>query len=299
MSDSSLAPVQRNRRYRYARSISRVVRFRTLPKAEKLYRQSASPMVLKRKLFTFDCYLDVSRSLLHNLLYLDGESVIGERNMLKRLVRPGMCVVDVGANIGYYLLMFEKYLRGSGTVVCIEPSPENLVELKRNIRGNGFNNVVLHENASGSRKDVVSIKGGINSGVVTKGEGIYQAAICRLDEQVTQKVDFLKIDVDGYEGQVLEGAEGIMRRYKPVLFLEYHPLLVGQHGYSLKKTYEIISKYYKDISIYDVPEEMNILQKVRIRYLGSDPVRRLGDDGQSVEDSHIGHQYGTFWIVCR
>jgi FkbM family methyltransferase len=75
------------------------------------------------------------------LLYLEGERSIAERYLIRGLLSPGMRVVDVGVNIGNYLLMFERGMGPSWKIVCITPSPWNLPGLKENIRSNGFGSV--------------------------------------------------------------------------------------------------------------------------------------------------------------
>ena len=64
--------------------------------------------LVKRPFAGGDLFLDLARSQTQRLLWLNGERVVGERSLLASLLRPGMFVVDVGANIGYYLLMLER-----------------------------------------------------------------------------------------------------------------------------------------------------------------------------------------------
>ncbi len=70
-----------------------------------------------------------------------------------------------------------------------------------------------------------------------------------LDDVLTERVDFIKIDVEGYEGQVLEGARKSLERWKPNLFLEIHPaMLAGSH--TLESILDLLSRYYDDIRFY-------------------------------------------------
>ena len=210
-------------KYKFSRFTFWLFRFKTLARVKRIFSSVESPCFIRRSLFNYKFCLDVSRSVTHQLLFLEGERFIHERFLLSKLLKPGMRVVDIGANIGYYLLLFEKYIGSEGEVICIEPSVENLSELKKNIEINRFVNVKLFDVAIGMDDGTTGLRVGINSGVVEKNQGSYQVALRKLDSLVTDKVDFLKIDVEGYEGQALKGAQEIIIRDTPLLLLEMHP----------------------------------------------------------------------------
>lgn len=263
------------------------------------FRKCTSPRLLQRSFAGNILFLDVSRSQTHQLLFLQGEHLIHERDLLKGLLRPGMRVVDVGANIGYYTLLFHSVVGSAGEIICIEPSPENLVELRRNITANHFKNVVIHESPVGDRCGPVGLKSGINSGIVAAGTGTYAAELRRLDDVVREPVDFLKIDVDGFELQVLEGARQLLERDHPVLFLEFHPQLVGRHGGSFVAVRRLLKDYYSRVDYFDVPEQQGFVKKLVSRYSGCGMVRQFDAEGLCEEEMHIGRMFGTFWMVCR
>src|SRR5690349_11276470 len=123
-------------RYRLGRLRAGVWRFRSLRFAEHLFAGARSASVVDRPFFGYRLYLDVSRSNVQRMLYLEGERFLPEVPLLASLVAPGMHVVDVGANIGYYLLFLARRVGPEGSVTCIEPEPDNLIELERNLRGN-------------------------------------------------------------------------------------------------------------------------------------------------------------------
>ena len=133
------------------------------------------------------------------MLYLEGERFIKERYLVKSLVSKGMTIVDIGANIGYYLLMLESVIGENGKIYCIEPSQENLPELKRNIKQNKLDNVELIEAAVGSQKGTVGMKSGINAGVTDADHAPYQVEVDTLGALVSTSIDFIKIDVEGEE----------------------------------------------------------------------------------------------------
>ena len=91
--------------------------------------------------------------------------------------------------------------------------------MKRNISINRFTNVDLFEVAIGAAAGTVGLHSGINSGVTVTEEGAYQVPLLPLTEVAgDRRVDFIKIDVEGYEGQVLEGAWEIIVRDRPIIF---------------------------------------------------------------------------------
>jgi FkbM family methyltransferase len=235
------------------------------------------------------------------LLYLEGERSIAERYLIRGLLSPGMRVVDVGANIGYYLLMFERGIGPSGKMVSIEPSPENLPELKENIRSNRFGNVELHENAVGSSDGRIGLRSEINSGIVQEEEGCYSVEMKRLDSIIKERVDFLKIDVEGYEGEVLRGAWEVIARDRPVLFLELHPQIVRRYGDRISVILEELSRYYRVIDLFESKrvEQTNPFQRIFNRYSERGRVVQITDKQHYIHLLDHGQEARTFWAICR
>jgi FkbM family methyltransferase len=185
----------------------------------------------------------------------------------------------------------------SGAIIAIEPSPENLPELRLNIEGNKFQNVKLVEVAVGAAAGKVSLLKGMNSGVVLLNEGSYEVPIQSLDEILMEPIDLLKIDVEGYEGNALEGARNVIKRDRPVIFLEFHPTAIAQSGHSFDSIHALLAQSYNSISYYDVAQPSSAIKKIARNYFGMDPCRQLA--GPPTAPMHVGRENGTFWIVCR
>jgi FkbM family methyltransferase len=244
----------------------------------------------------------VGRSITQQLLYLEGERFIAERRLLRGLLQPGMHVIDVGANIGYYVLLFVNAVGPNGRVTAVEPSPENLPELRATVDLNSLSNVRIEDLALGAEDGLTRLKSGINSGVTTAGNAAYADIPVRtLDEIARVPVHFVKIDVDGYEGQVIEGASGVLSGQKPTLFLEFHPHLVGRFGYSFPRVLELLRPVYGQIDYYEfpLPSQTSGLQKIADRYLGLGCVHRIDDIGRLTQSCESGERNQTFWMVCR
>jgi len=149
-------------------------------------------------------------------------------------VRPGDTIADVGAYLGFYTFAFTKRVGASGKVVAFEPDPNNLAALKDRVKLYKINSKLNITGAAvGEVKGKLSFaaKGISISRVIGKSpendQGIEVDCI-RLDDFFAQeKLDIIKIDVEGYEAQVLLGAINVLKRskgYPRAIFIEVHPL---------------------------------------------------------------------------
>ncbi|WP_197454394.1 FkbM family methyltransferase [Stieleria varia] len=288
-------------RWTIGRLFNHLFRVAEVSVAQKVFRNLPSPCLTTRNLFGYRMHLDLSRSLSQQLLYLMGERHITERALINEHVKPGMSVVDVGANIGYHVLMFAQRIGGSGRITAIEPSPENLTELKANISGNTLKNVDLYEIAVGSRETTVEVRGGINSGIQTEGQGIAAVDMKPLSEVVREKCDFIKIDVDGYEAEVVEGAFDVLRRDRPVLLLELHPHLLPRFGSNVQTVVARLREIYNHIEGYDQfrAKEDSVIRRVLRRYAVPDKLRAIDELDSVIELADADQHNWTFWIIAR
>lgn len=144
----------------------------------------------------------------------------------------GMNVVDVGANIGLYTLAFARIVGSSGHVWAFEPDALNFSSLQKNISQNGYTNVTVEQAALGATPKVATLyRSTSHHGdhrLFYQGED-RDEIVCRvmtLDEYlpIGQRVDLIKIDVQGSEGAVLQGMTRVMRENPNLeLFIEFWP----------------------------------------------------------------------------
>ncbi len=254
-----------------------------------------------RRLFGYNMHLDLARSDAQKLLYLMGERFISERGLFNQLVRPGMTVVDVGANIGYHVLLFEKLIGPQGKLVAIEPSPENLPELRANLSANDFRNVRLEEAAVGAERTRVSVRGGINSGVLTAGQGIATVPMHPLDDLVHENVDFVKIDVDGYEFDVLSGARDLLRKHRPIVLVEMHPHILPRFGSSVRAVIDLLREWYPSLQAFDQIRagDESVFARVLRRYWDPERLDPIDDLDELARVADSDRHNWTFWIVAR
>lgn len=153
--------------------------------------------------------------------------------MFKRLVKPGDFVVDVGANIGMTSILFGMIAR---QVLSFEASPSTFQFLKMNVLQSGLENVRIENVGLGSTHSATTITMAKNnrSGAFVSDGMTQQLAnhasetiqITPLDHELLRrgladtKVDFIKLDVEGFEMEVLKGASECLQRHKPLVALE-------------------------------------------------------------------------------
>jgi FkbM family methyltransferase len=147
-----------------------------------------------------------------------------------KFVKPGMTVFDVGANFGYYTLLFAAGVGPSGRVIAIEPVPATVSFLNDTVVLNGissFTRVVAAaaSNISGDVHLFVSHREPKNAVVIAaRQEGSIIVPSCTIDQLAAQlpRVDLVKIDVEGSEMAVISGMRETIERCRPAILLEYN-----------------------------------------------------------------------------
>ena len=147
-----------------------------------------------------------------------------ELHYLLRRIGTGKRIVDVGANTGNHTVFFAGPMQAA-SVIPFEPLPDVAAILRRSVEANGLGHVDMSQlcvglsDAPGHAGVVRSERGGLGaSRLVDDPDG--EIPVMRLDDALTEAVDFLKIDVESMEMRVLAGAAGIIARDRPVIFIE-------------------------------------------------------------------------------
>ena len=159
-------------------------------------------------------------------LELYGEYSEIEAALWRKLIRPGDVAIDVGANIGTLTLALAEIVGESGRVTAIEPQPENAELLARNVADKDRIEVLscaLGAAVGQTRVPSLAMLGHKNYGGVAIGTGEHEVQVRPLDAIVTGRVQFIKIDVEGQELNVLAGARETIKRERPLLYIEDHP----------------------------------------------------------------------------
>lgn len=156
-----------------------------------------------------------------------GEFSEGEADLFRQLIRPGYVIVEVGANIGAHTLPLAQLAGPGGTVLAFEPQRIVYQTLCANLALNSITNVRCFNAAVGRAAGQIVVPvldysrdsnfGGLELGSHTDGETVPVVAIDGLD---LPRCDFLKIDVEGMEQEVLEGAVRSIALHSPILYVE-------------------------------------------------------------------------------
>ena len=149
-----------------------------------------------------------------------------QREIAKR-VRRGSDVFDVGAHVGFYTLLFSRLAGTQGRVAAFEPNRANLALLRRHLALNDVANVEVVQAAVTSRSGLTRFASGDSSYTGhTSREGDSTVAATSLDDWWKDHADWcpsvLKVDVEGSELHVLRGAEAVLRKAVPVVFVATH-----------------------------------------------------------------------------
>lgn len=142
-------------------------------------------------------------------------------------VKPGDVVFDVGAHVGYYVALASQQVRPTGQVIAFEPRPLNLRFLKRHIRWNGLTNVQVLEVAVASEPGNASFdtRTGTGTGRLSTGGDLLVQTVSLDDLRRRGDLpapDLLKVDVEGGELGVLNGAVETIRDSKPIILVATH-----------------------------------------------------------------------------
>ena len=180
----------------------------------------------------------------HNMFVHPGNAdyslygVYGELDteIVKREIKKGDIVVDVGASIGYFTLIFAREVGEEGKVFAFEPRPERFELLKKNVEINGYHNVILEQMAvmnhsgeadfyyskSGKTGFKLAVPKQLRKEIAEKST----AKTIRLEDyfkerNLINKIKFIKSDVDGPEYSVLKSAGSILKNKSLKIFFEW------------------------------------------------------------------------------
>ncbi len=155
------------------------------------------------------------------------------QRLLKRHLRHGDTVMDIGANWGFFTLLMARQVGDEGRVLAFEAVPKTAVMLERHLEANRVTNVEVFRKAVSNREGTVTLRvpsGGRNysmaslhwhksdpDAVLVEAESM---VIDRHPEISAARPRFIKIDVEGAEGEVISGMSELLRRHRPTLFVE-------------------------------------------------------------------------------
>jgi FkbM family methyltransferase len=186
-------------------------------------------------------FLAEDQDMISKILKIYGEWSEGSIQLLDGIINKGDTVVDVGGNIGTFCLPLANAVGPEGTVVCFEPQQQVFYNLCANLLLNQCNIVdarnILIANESKNIQDPAQHYNKPSKSMINRGGMSYIDALAEegsvapggrklrvstLDKELStlHQCDLIKVDVEGAENLVLAGAEEIIRRHRPTLYLE-------------------------------------------------------------------------------
>jgi FkbM family methyltransferase len=213
-------------------------------------------------------YLDLSENMCHGIFYYSGQPhEYGTERLLRSILRNGEVAVDVGANIGYYTRIISHLVGDTGTVLAFEPFPAayKLLQLNCSDLPNTKLFPIALSNAEGETDFYIRKNGDMSS--LDPGSHVKTLSVktSTADSMLAAypHIDFIKIDVEGFELEVIRGSRSILETHRPILYFEYiqsyangrcfnvqdFQSLLCEYGYILKW----IDHYSKEAFISDTP----------------------------------------------
>jgi FkbM family methyltransferase len=175
-----------------------------------------------------------------------------QTEIVKKVVRSGDIVIDVGAHVGYYTLLFAQIVGNKGKVYAFEPDPKNFQLLKKNVEVNEFQNVVLEQKAVSNKNGETQLfidkenraENRIYDARMNDTNESIQIKSIRLDDyfqDLEEEINFIKIDAEGSESGIFYGMDSIIKKNPNLkIITEYFPFLIKKFGLEPKKFIHIL-----------------------------------------------------------
>jgi len=207
-------------------------------------------------------------------LYVCGTFEPNEFVFLDQVLKPGMVFFDVGANDGYFTLFAARRLGPAGRVIAVEPSSRERFNLQGNVEANRLTNVTVVPLALGAASGTASLRlaKGIHSGHNTLGNFAHDGVQMHSFEEVKvealdtvvgrlglSRVDVIKIDVEGAEASVIDGARDVLRQMRPTLLLEINEMALRAQQRSAESLLRKLCKEF-DYEILIFSPESGLLE---------------------------------------
>ncbi len=192
---------------------------------------------MKKNVFNYQLYLDTRDKGLSRTLFLFGRREIDHYKMLQEILEPGMKILDIGANIGYYAVMESIAIGLAGRGTAIEPMLPNIQMLKRNVELNSANNIEVVHGAVSATTGTGQMFMSSHSNLHTfhrDGSAFDYLEPTPVDvptmtlrdagEKAGERVDLMRMDVEGHEVEILGQLVDLVREdvMTPKVIFETH-----------------------------------------------------------------------------
>ena len=174
--------------------------------------------------------LNINDWIQQNIFFL-GCYEDAELKVLSNHLKPDSVFIDIGANFGLYSLIASQYISEKGTIFSFEPFPENYKSLCTNLSLNNLQRITAENTAVGSETGTLKLYynsqeknlGMVSSNQTQNSDFMTVNKTCLddyLKSKSLEKITFIKIDVEGFEYEVLQGMKQTLQQYNPIILIE-------------------------------------------------------------------------------
>ena len=203
--------------------------------------------VLQKYLGRYQFHID-STYPIESSIWLFGEYDPMMMRFLRHTLKPGMTFIDVGANCGAFTLAAARAMNEQGRIFAFEPGPPILARLRANLALNPaverMTEVIPYGLGSGPGKFYYQEEAHNRGNASLFHATGTPVEVITLDswakEKGIERVDVIKIDVEGMEYEVLSGAKELLSKTKPVIYFETLPDFEARSGHSLADLYRLL-----------------------------------------------------------
>ncbi|BAI97855.1 hypothetical protein Sj15T_22670 [Sphingobium sp. TA15] len=193
----------------------------------------------------------------------------GSLTVVERLLQPGDTFVDVGANVGLFSVAAGRRVGNMGNVISFEPVPETMSALAATIQLNGLGDIVsLHQSAAGRTAGTATLYVGQTCGhssllPLDESRGTIEVPMVALDEVIgDRKVDLIKIDVEGWELEVLQGLRNtLVNNPQASVLLEFGPSHLQRAGTDISTWISTLQAF--GMPLFEIDEDSASLTPLR------------------------------------
>ncbi|KKN07275.1 hypothetical protein LCGC14_1068770 [marine sediment metagenome] len=234
----------------FLRVLFALLNFRLFRLATKPFVKSLRPIKdILVKIENYKMYANTLDRII--VLYLWKFSILEsyESRIIKKIIKKGMIVLDIGANIGYYTVQAATLVGSKGKVFAFEPELENYSLLVKNIKANSYNNIIPVQKAVSDKAGKTNLflceenKGDHRIFDSDVDRNSIEVETTRLDDFFpdNEHIDVIKMDIQGSEYLALLGMERIIKRNKRLIIIsEFSPYLLKRCGFSAEQFLNLI-----------------------------------------------------------
>ena len=192
--------------------------------------------------------------------------------LFRSRLRPGMGVVDLGANIGFFTMLAASLVGADGTVLAVEPNLANVRMIEASRRANGFGHVSIAACGAGATTGILALNTAFSNGMTCPvGDALDDIMAAQIVPclklpalwPTDRRLDFIKIDVEGAEYAALTAARDLIAHWRPLIASEFSPgLLQVNSGVSGEQYLEFLTDLGYRLSVVgsNAPAEATIAE---------------------------------------